>query len=408
MKTKLIIVIGFLSVCAYGAGTNLFDFISGDGSLLTGLNASSLSSGTVAPARLGSGSGGSTKFLREDSTFQTIGGASTFDTTQFGSGGGGTNIISGSSQTNNQFYAVSRFSSSPAISILSTNATNGFTFGNGAWAANQTVAYVQSAQSNVDFAFDVTSLGTGNQNVWIDIGGPDFVNGKPGNYESIRVYKAGAGSAEISCTKGGTGTVRDIYMQQSGGAVYIGVNSGSTPVLTLNMNSGATTTGNRLGFYRDSTIGNASIIDSYRYDSFTRQPLLFKASQFGWLDGSGNIMAQVDTVGNLDVKSTSVSSNGFFSTVSNAAPVTVVTLPANDGANVTYFTNAFGFSIMFAFQGATGATVGLGTTALAQTAYRQWPMAALGTSAYVPMRANAVCTITNTVQPTIVTWTPFP
>lgn len=36
--------------------------------------ATDIVSGTIAPARLGSGSGGSTKFLREDSTFQTIAG----------------------------------------------------------------------------------------------------------------------------------------------------------------------------------------------------------------------------------------------------------------------------------------------------------------------------------------------
>lgn len=36
--------------------------------------ASDLASGTVAPARLGSGSGGATKFLREDSTWQTVSG----------------------------------------------------------------------------------------------------------------------------------------------------------------------------------------------------------------------------------------------------------------------------------------------------------------------------------------------
>ena len=45
-----------------------------DGSALTSLNASNLSSGTVAPARLGTGSGGATKFLREDNTWQAIGG----------------------------------------------------------------------------------------------------------------------------------------------------------------------------------------------------------------------------------------------------------------------------------------------------------------------------------------------
>lgn len=38
------------------------------------LDAAAVAAGTIAPARLGSGSGGATKFLREDSTFQTIGG----------------------------------------------------------------------------------------------------------------------------------------------------------------------------------------------------------------------------------------------------------------------------------------------------------------------------------------------
>lgn len=45
--------------------------------------AADIASGTVAPARLGSGSGGSTKFLREDSTWQTVsagGGAVSADT----------------------------------------------------------------------------------------------------------------------------------------------------------------------------------------------------------------------------------------------------------------------------------------------------------------------------------------
>jgi hypothetical protein len=39
---------------------------------LTALNGSNVASGTVAPARLGSGSGGATKFLREDSTYQNV------------------------------------------------------------------------------------------------------------------------------------------------------------------------------------------------------------------------------------------------------------------------------------------------------------------------------------------------
>lgn len=64
---------------AYGAGG------------LTNLNATELRSGTVAAARLGSGSGGSTKFLREDSSWQTVSGGSGWPTLD----GRGTNPIVG-------------------------------------------------------------------------------------------------------------------------------------------------------------------------------------------------------------------------------------------------------------------------------------------------------------------------
>lgn len=43
-----------------------------NGSLLTALNASALATGLVNQARLGSGGGGSTKFLREDNTWQDV------------------------------------------------------------------------------------------------------------------------------------------------------------------------------------------------------------------------------------------------------------------------------------------------------------------------------------------------
>ncbi len=62
--------------------------ISGDGSGITSLNGSAISSGTVDPARLGSGSSITTKFLRGDSTWQTVsvgsgGGPSAYNPTQF-------------------------------------------------------------------------------------------------------------------------------------------------------------------------------------------------------------------------------------------------------------------------------------------------------------------------------------
>ena len=46
--------------------------ISGDGSGLVNLNASELDSGTVATARLGSGTPDNTKYLRGDQTWATI------------------------------------------------------------------------------------------------------------------------------------------------------------------------------------------------------------------------------------------------------------------------------------------------------------------------------------------------
>jgi hypothetical protein len=61
-------------VTSVGNASTLANIPAISGVNLTNLNASNLASGTVAPARLGTGSGGSTKFLREDSTFQTISG----------------------------------------------------------------------------------------------------------------------------------------------------------------------------------------------------------------------------------------------------------------------------------------------------------------------------------------------
>jgi hypothetical protein len=55
-------------------GTVTATTLTGAGSGITSLNASNLASGTVNHARLGTGGGGSTKFLREDNTWQAIAG----------------------------------------------------------------------------------------------------------------------------------------------------------------------------------------------------------------------------------------------------------------------------------------------------------------------------------------------
>ena len=67
-NTGLVTVGGALSL----TGSVTASSFSGSGASLTSLNASNISSGTVAAARLGSGSSITTKFLRGDNTWQTV------------------------------------------------------------------------------------------------------------------------------------------------------------------------------------------------------------------------------------------------------------------------------------------------------------------------------------------------
>ena len=69
------------SVGTVTSGTWSGSFGAVSGANLTTLNASNLSSGTVATARLGSGTASSTTYLRGDSTWQTVSGFSTTDDT---------------------------------------------------------------------------------------------------------------------------------------------------------------------------------------------------------------------------------------------------------------------------------------------------------------------------------------
>lgn len=120
---------------------------------------------------------------------------------------------------------------------------------------------------------------------------------------------------------------------------------------------------------------------------------------------AGNIQAQTNlqVLGTISSGLTITATNGFTSIISNASPVVTITLPANDANNATMWTNNFGASGVLAFQGATAARMDSGTISIAQTAWKQWPMM-VTTAGSIPLRANETVSITNTIQPTLVTF----
>lgn len=73
---------GTLNATTVNATTGTFTTVSGNGVALTAINASNIASGTVATARLGSGTANSSTFLRGDSTF-AVPSVSSVNTTNF-------------------------------------------------------------------------------------------------------------------------------------------------------------------------------------------------------------------------------------------------------------------------------------------------------------------------------------
>ena len=96
--------------------------------------------------------------------------------------------------------------------------------------------------------------------------------------------------------------------------------------------------------------------------------------------------------------------NGVYSAVSNAIPVTEFAIAAS---KTNFFTNNFGFDIMIGFTATTVTGVGLnGTNAGAASTFTLWSVSLTGGT--VPLRAGGTASFTNGVTAGAASWTPFP
>jgi hypothetical protein len=124
-----------------GSGNFSANVITANGSALTALNASSISSGTVPTARLGSGTANNTTFLRGDSTFAVVSGGTTipagtvmiFGQTSAPTGftkltdqdNAGLRVVSGTASTGGSVNFTTAFASQTPTGSVSITAVSG-------------------------------------------------------------------------------------------------------------------------------------------------------------------------------------------------------------------------------------------------------------------------------------------
>jgi len=150
---------GMLDPSMVNQNGSVIHWDAADGSNITNINASALASGTVAPARLGSGTANSTTFLRGDQTYATPGGSGDVVAANVNTFTGASNVFSG------KIYAGG-INSTGALAAASAT-VGGF----GVATTNQLISYAGVTQTNQYLMTDANTnpITTLNGNLWTNL-----------------------------------------------------------------------------------------------------------------------------------------------------------------------------------------------------------------------------------------------
>ena len=208
---------------------------TGNGSGLTALNASNISSGTVPTARLGSGTASSSTFLRGDSSFQTVNTDLVSDTSpqlggnldvnskaiNFGdSNGSTTNLVQFGAGTDLRIYHEDGVGN--VINSYTSNAFKIFTNGNTEILTNNSETCAKFVKNGAVELYYDNSKKLETTNIGVTISGdlklPDNEELRLGDGNDLQLYHNGSNSYVDSNTG-------NLYVRGSGGQILLRANS---------------------------------------------------------------------------------------------------------------------------------------------------------------------------------------